>query len=257
MKSFHSIYEVYFLQKVSVMRGHNLALKVDISDPGSSLSTRYIAIDDRSQAQRAEYLAHLVAIDNVFPFGEANTYAISSECYYDVLFIGGEDTARIARFVRNNSKFLAGRLIIILTSRSSPVKRTRLLKAGCDDVIDVGRMHIEEAKARLAAHVRRSEVYRSIANEADKRLADIGQVITVVKTKNRDMLIVECLLASKPAVVSYAKIQTLMGDVNQTITDNNMKVFMSILRKKLRPGWEIKAESGVGYRLIQTAVSIK
>ncbi|WP_295528096.1 hypothetical protein, partial [Novosphingobium sp. Chol11] len=97
MKSFDAIYEVYFLQKVSVMRGHNLASKVDISDPGSSLNTRYIAIDDRSQAERAEYLAHLVAIDNVFPFGEGNTYAISSECYYDVLFIGGEDTARIAR----------------------------------------------------------------------------------------------------------------------------------------------------------------
>jgi DNA-binding response OmpR family regulator len=210
-------------------------------------SFRYISIDDRSQDGRNQYLSNIIPSFDSFAFGDSSTYALSAEPHYDVLFIGGEDSVRIAKFIRLNAKLLAGRLTLILTARSSPSKRARLLNAGSDDVFDIDRMETTEAATRLLGHMARHEIYRQSFLNLQTQFAQIDEVVDAIKCSQREIDLVRLFI--KANFISYAKIKIMMGDVFSPVSENNMKVIISNLRKKLKPNSSIIAKAGLGYAL--------
>jgi DNA-binding response OmpR family regulator len=212
---------------------------------------RYISIDDRSHGRRAHFLSHILPLDDFFSFGDNNTYAISTEPHYDVLLIGGEDTIRIARYIKANAKLLAGRLILVLTSRSSPTKRARMLNAGCDDVFDVDRMEIDEAVARLSALLARHEVYRKAFQEAQKQITKLDEIAELSRCSSKEIELIRLFILQKSSFVSYINIRSVLGDHFSPISENHMKVFISNLRKKLRHEFKISAVTGLGYKLLK------
>lgn len=212
---------------------------------------RYISIDDRSSRRRAQFLRHIIPLDDFFSFGDHNTYAISTEPHYDVLLIGGQDTARIARYIRVNAKLLAGRLIIVLTSRSSPTKRARMLNAGCDDVFDVDRMEIDLAVARLSALLARHEVYQKAFQEAQRQITKLDEIAELSRCSSKEIEIIRLFVLRNSSFVTYINIRSVLGDHFSPISENHMKVFISNLRKKLRPEFKITAITGLGYKLLK------
>lgn len=212
-------------------------------------SFRYISIDDRSQVERNQYLSNIVPSFDSFAFGDSSTYALSTEPHYDVLFIGGEDSVRIAKYIRLNAKLLTGRLTLILTARSSPSKRARLLNAGSDDVFDIDRMEPTEAATRLLGHMARHEIYRQSFLNLQTQYAQIDEVVDAIKCSQREIELVRLFVASKANFISYSKIKNVMGGLFDPVSENNMKVKISNLRKKLKPNSSIIAKPGLGYAL--------
>ncbi|MEI6643057.1 MAG: winged helix-turn-helix domain-containing protein [Novosphingobium sp.] len=212
---------------------------------------RYISIDDRSQLRRAHFLGQLLSVEDYFTFGDSNTYALSSEPPFDVLFIGGEDTARISRYIKSNVKLLAGRLTFVLTSRSSPTKRARLLNAGCDDVLDIDRVDTIEAIARLTAHVERHQIYRQSFQDTQTQLNKIDQIVDIRHCSQKEISIIRIFISSNNCFISYLKLRNEIGHLSSPSTENYMKVVISNIRKKLRKSHLIKAKLGMGYELIK------
>lgn len=234
-------------------RASRICGKIDFYAVGPGLISnhnfRYISIDDRSHHDRSQFLGQLLPVEDRFAFGENNTYALSTDPYFNVLILGGDDTVRITKYIRANAKLLAGRLIIVLTSRSNPTKRARLLNAGCDDVFDIDRMEIAEAAARLTAHIARHEIYRQSFREEQIQLGKLNEIVKINRCSSRELELIRIFVSHSASFVSYLKIRSLVGDHHSLASENHMKVFISNLRKKLQDNYKIIPVTALGYKL--------
>jgi DNA-binding response OmpR family regulator len=214
------------------------------------MNVNYLSMNDSSQDRRDEWVNNCFKILKKYRFSIDATSAISrAQNDYDVLVIGGLDTNRISKFIKANIDALRSIPKIAVVDDIHPSKRAKLLMAGYDDIWDIERMLIEEASARIVAISSRYAQAEAANSRENETTLALNQVAIVKSLSERERTILLELIRSPNRFCSYARLQSLVSDYGADITTNNLKVIISNLRKKLRPGIAVTARQNAGYHL--------
>ncbi len=146
--------------------------------------------------------------------------------------------------------------ILLLTGRDAPDDIVRGLDAGADDYLTKP-FSFEVLLARLRARTRSAVAGpRSRLRYCDLSLdPDLREVVrgsASLSLTRREFTILECLLRSAGRVVTRQRLIDAAWGSDRDITDNNLDVFISLLRTKVdAPGQRrlIQTVRGVGYCL--------
>ena len=218
---------------------------------GDRLRVRYLTFNDITKAVRGDWLDTFAGDYELHVYSDSGTHYLSlAGSNFDVFIVGGGDVARRTKVLRAGEVILRGRVKIALVWDSDPQRRARLLSAGFDDVFDAGRMHAEEALARLRAIWRRYDARRRhesaelYENEMLEGICDLRAI------NKRERLILTTLLKAENGFVSYFTMQNVLSDYYEMISLGSLRVSMTHLRKKMRAGARIVSRSNMGYPLI-------
>lgn len=188
----------------------------------------------------------------MFNFSDEDTRGLSRyPDGYGVLVIGGNDIARMGRYLKSHRSAISGVVKICVTTGANAHKRAQALMAGFDDVFDSEKMQPSEAIARVDAMRRRYLTAIEMDNEKVKSDRIMNEFVHSEKLTERERAIIENMLADKGNFISYAKVQQLCSDYHNQITFENVKVIVCNLRKKLKPGVRITAQAHKGYMLLR------
>lgn len=155
---------------------------------------------------------------------------------------------RLVRFLKDNAPGLRSCVKIAVMAHSSPSKRARVIRAGYDDVFDIFRCSQEEAAARLAVIRKRYEMAADKNAQQYYKDQKLLKVCYLDKISSRERKILEFLMEKNSC--TYYRLQVEISDFVQEMSLENLKVVISNLRKKLKPGAAIVARRGEGYELI-------
>lgn len=142
--------------------------------------------------------------------------------------------------------------VLILTARDGVEHRVAGLDAGADDYL-VKPITVDELAARLRALMRRSRgggqsVWRHgelAYDPAARRVQWQGRDVALT---NRELMLLEALLAQPLRVMSKAQIQDKLYDWGEELDSNALEVHVHHLRRKIDP-CIIRTVRGVGYAL--------
>lgn len=216
----------------------------------SEIAVRYVSLHDAQRGRREDWLGNVLESWEEFPFGDDDGNCLSiAFSRYDALIVGGNDTRRISRLVRPRQAILSRKLKICLVSDILPQRRAQVLMAGFDDVFDVVRMHPVEAVARMRAMWRRYALRlgRDQAAQAEALQIDGVAHLALLTPRERALLLA---LLGRDGCVSYAVLRAAISTYHEPVTLTNLKVAISHLRKKLRPGVRVIAHARQGYELL-------
>lgn len=161
--------------------------------------------------------------------------------------IGGLEVLRNLRRRNDN------RPVLLLTARGNTTDRIEGLDAGADDYL-VKPFEMAELEARIRAMARRREIPVVRPIEVGLLLFDLQhrQIFHAgapVDLPRRELAVFEALALSAGRVVSKASLLDAIYGVGTDIEDQVVEVYISRLRKKLKPfGVYIKAQRGLGYQ---------
>ena len=145
--------------------------------------------------------------------------------------------------------------ILLLTARDAPQDVVKGLDAGADDYLTKPfsfKVLLARIRARTRAPLSRDRTHYRYADlfldEEKREAVRAGRKLTLTRT---EFAILECLMHSAGRVVTRERlIETVWGD--RVVTENNLDVFIRILRVKLDPPGAsrlLHTERGVGYSL--------
>ena len=144
--------------------------------------------------------------------------------------------------------------IIVMTARADVADRIDVLDLGADDYVTKP-FDFAELEARCRAVLRR----RGGASQTVRRFAGftfnpLTAQLTVGdeprELRNREMRLLEILLAAPNAIFSKAQLCDRLFSYAESVSDNAIEVYVGRLRKKLDgSGARIDTVRGLGYRL--------
>lgn len=142
--------------------------------------------------------------------------------------------------------------VLILTARDAIEARIAGLDTGADDYL-VKPVVIGELGARLRALMRRSRgkvepVWRHGALEYHPATRTVLWQGKPVDLTNRELALLELLLANPNRVLSKAHIQEKLYDWSEDLESNTLEVYIHHLRRKIDPGI-VRTLRGAGYML--------
>lgn len=194
-------------------------------------------VDHAPDIQRAEEFANtgeydLILLDIMLPDGD------------------GRDFLNHHRSQHNDTP------VIVLTARSEVSDRVGVLDLGADDYITKP-FDFAELEARVRAVLRR----RSGAGQNQKRFGDLvfdrlAGTISIgagqVSLRNKELRLLEVLLASPGKIFSKAKLVDRLFSYDEDVSENAIEVYVGRLRKHLRgSSVEIATVRGLGYRITE------
>lgn len=143
-------------------------------DADVELQFRYIAVSGTGSAERLGWIDGLAAGYRQFDFG-SNPDILTSRAdpEFDFVVFGGEDSHRLARFMRAHGFMLQDKPKLCVCLRSQPDQRAKLLSAGFDDVADTRRVGQEEFMARVQAILKR---YRAANAQRRQQLGQAARL---------------------------------------------------------------------------------
>jgi hypothetical protein len=216
------------------------------------LENRYISINDTWRPQRDAWLMEVFPSAVTFNFSDDDTKVLSRYPNgYGALIVGGNDIARMGRFLKANRSAINGVVKICLTCGSNAQKRAQALHAGFDDVFDIEKMQAAEASARIDAMRRRYQSAIELDNSKIRNDRMLNEYVNVERLTDRERAIMENLIADKNNFISYSKVQQLCSDFHSHISFENVKVIVCNLRKKLKSGVKIISQPHKGYMLLR------
>lgn len=146
------------------------------------------------------------------------------------------------------------RPVIMLSARSDTEERVAGLDSGADDYL-VKPFEMDELLARLRALARRKP--RGITNrlslgpvvlDLDARQVRINDI--PIRMPRREVSILELLLSAQGRIVSKEDLLEHTYGVGANVEETAVEVFVSRLRKRLRPhGVRIGVQRGLGYAI--------
>jgi two-component system response regulator QseB len=142
--------------------------------------------------------------------------------------------------------------VLILTARDALDSRIEGLDAGADDYL-VKPVNLAELAARLRALVRRrygrvERLWRHGALEYNPAARSASWQGRPLDLTNRELGLLELLLANPNRVLSKAHIQEKLYDWSEELESNTLEVHVHHLRRKIHPGI-VRTVRGVGYML--------
>ena len=119
-------------------------------------SVRFVSIRDGGADEREAWLLEAFPDYRAFEYIENETSSISTrEGDFNILVFGGNDIARMRRFLKQNHGLLINRVKICLMRGSDARRRAAALMAGFDDVFDTMKSQPLEGLARAHSIWRR------------------------------------------------------------------------------------------------------
>lgn len=217
----------------------------------SRLHFRYIAMRGSESLERQAWIDQLPASYGAMDFGSSPEILTSrAEPTFDFVVFGGEDAARLAKFMRAYGTMLHDKPKLCVCMRSHPGQRAVLLMAGFDDVADVRRASPEEFMARVTAIQRRYGRARVLRQQFTNEYARLDQICQVSKLSARQRQIVLSLLNAPGAILTrHALLRAARGE-HDDMSAESLKTMISMIRKHLRPGYAIVAQVPAMYRLL-------
>lgn len=222
----------------------------DIILPGE-MRARYLSINDQNAEARTHWLGRVFHFIEEFVYSENDTRFVSAaETDYDVLVIGGNDATRVAAIYKKNRQILQRRLVVGLMKGSNPHRRARVIFSGLDDVLDIERTEPAEAIARIRA-MRLRYAMREVQQrmEASSR-STLAAVAEVDRLSPKERALLEILVERKGTHASHARLCAVGSRTHDQLSEKNLKVSISTLRRKLKPGVRIEARPQQGYALL-------
>ena len=147
--------------------------------------------------------------------------------------------------------------IIILTAKSEINDKLNGLENGADDYITKP-FHMKELLARVKialkrkANTQNTECLEYEDLKLDMRTGKMISNNNEITIKGKELDLLEILLLNKNQIVSRESIANKIWGYNSEAEYNNVEVYMSFLRKKLKlikSKVKIKAVRGIGYKL--------
>jgi DNA-binding response OmpR family regulator len=217
---------------------------------GSEISVRYLTLNDDSRAERRRWLSQTISGYRVEQYSEKSTAFMSSHSgNYDALIVGGKDISRITKIIRHNLPLLRTKMKICLTAKSTAKGRAQLIAAGFDDAIDIARVDPREGIMRIRAIWRRYVDWYGRQESERLYVARLSQLIAVDALSDREAKLIACLELNLGRQVPHGRLRALISHDWEEVTQKHLKVVISSLRRKLKPGVTITAVRGEGYRL--------
>lgn len=227
----------------------------NIGDSGSytrQLRTRLALISESNLASFVEWTNSLRQNLSVCRVSESYIADISpSRFEYDTLIVAGVEPTRLRRFLALYEPAIRWKSKIALLQRCGPRDRARLLRTGFDDIFDL-RMLPEEACLRMQALHLRYKMTREHQQQKegkDRLTAQTHELFFLERLSERESEIFRILLAARGNPVPHGRLaRALAHREEQTL--NALKVTISGLRKKLKPGVVIANDRQIGYALL-------
>ena len=215
-----------------------------------SLITHYVFMGDQGEKQREQWARQCFPNLRSFPLSIDSPAAVSRALTeFDILVVSGSDVPRAMKFLKENYPAVRSLPKIALVEESRATKRAKLLMAGYDDVFDVSRLRVEEGIARIGAMRARFATAQASIDKVESTGRTLAQIANVNRISKRERKILLELISAPNQFCSYAMLRSLLSDWGEEISNNNLKVIISNLRGKLRPGVMITARMNSGYSL--------
>lgn len=217
---------------------------------------KILVIDDDHQFTRS-FFTHLQKTYTIHLAHDSVTAQHKIEHYrYDVVILD-------IKLLGNAGKSLCQRVsqklntpVVVVTKDSRVESKVSLLQAGAKDYI-CKPVHIDELRARIAAHIKRPSqlIARGPLSTQDLVLDTTTHTAFLsgrpLYLRSKEFRLLECLLMNKNRTVDKELLCAYVWDDEQGDT-NNLHVHMSNLRRKLASSQVIIATMHrVGYRLIR------
>jgi two-component system, OmpR family, response regulator len=160
----------------------------------------------------------------------------------------GGDILRRLRHRKNNVP------VLILTARDDVQDRVRGLDMGADDYLTKP-FDINELEARVRSLIRRGHSASGAQLQVGSLCLDtVGRLTTLngktLELSARELKVLETLMLRSGRVVSKEHLCELVSGLGELVSDNAIEVYVSRLRKHLKPGGiNIRTLRGLGYML--------
>ncbi|MBU6268900.1 MAG: winged helix-turn-helix domain-containing protein [Sphingomonadales bacterium] len=215
------------------------------------MRTRYLAFHDTGSDNRTQWMRQVFQFHEDFAYSPDETAFLSSALSgFDVLVIGGNDVRRIGPLHRRNRALLQNRMTVCLMKGSTPQRRAQLLYSGFDDVMDVEKTTPSEGIARFRAMLSRLHLQRAKAAAVVRASELLAPACRVELLTPKETRMLSALMERPGRPVSSVRLQAEASRNHHPITDLNLKVSISYLRRKLLPGVRILNTSEGGYVLL-------
>lgn len=147
--------------------------------------------------------------------------------------------------------------VIMLTAKSEINDKLKGLENGADDYITKP-FHVKELVARIKIILKRkmktedTEIIEYEDLKLDKRIGKIISEDNEISINGKELELMEILLINKNQIVNRETLANKIWGYNSEAEYNNVEVYMSFLRKKLKAinsKVKIKAVRGIGYKI--------
>jgi DNA-binding response OmpR family regulator len=213
---------------------------------------RYLSTNDPDKTDRDKYVNSIFGevVQRTFAYDE--TFLLSrASAEYDVLLIGGSDPQRMGRFLRANRALLNDIARVAVVTGSTPALRARMLNAGFDDVFDIARTPVEEARVRAVAISRDHAITRHTQSSVGQMSSVLEPICNPTSLTPREFALLWLMATNLGRPVPVAQMAHEIAHTDPARFRRAIKVSMSNLRRKLLPGWRIETDLQGGYRLYQ------
>jgi len=227
------------------------------NDTSLKYNVRYLSSNDSFNIDRSEFLEKIFVEIPTRPFSDDESYFLSrSQGDYEILLIGGIDPLRMSRFLRANKPILNRVAKIAVVRNSSPPRRARLLNCGFDEVIDTVKTPLPEARARIIAVMNRNLSIRAVERSVQEEIDAMAHICTPANLTPREFDLMRILSRNLGQTISVNAMCREIDPRDPASFKRSLKVNISNLRKKLRPGYRIEADFQNSYRLFQLSAQI-
>lgn len=217
---------------------------------------KILVIDDDPQFTRS-FFTHLQKTYTIHLAHDSITAAHKIEQHrYDVVILDINLPGNTAKSLCQRVAQKLNTPVMIVTKDARIESKVSLLQAGAKDYI-CKPVHVDELRARIAAHIKRPSQYiaRGPLSTEDLVLDTTTHMAFLsgrpLYLRSKEFKLLECLLMNKNKTVDKELLCAYVWDDDRSDT-NNLHVHMSNLRRKLAPSQVIIATMHrVGYRLIR------
>ena len=191
------------------------------------------------------------AVDLIYDGDQADAYLQDDGADLIVLDINLPGVSGL-EVLKNLRRRQDDRPVLLLTARGGTKDRIAGLDAGADDYL-VKPFEMAELEARIRAMARRRDIPVVRPMEIGPLMFDlqhrqVSHALGVLDLPRRELAVFEALALSGLRVVSKSRLLDAVYGVGADVEDQVVEVYVSRLRKKLKPyGIEIKAQRGLGY----------
>lgn len=220
---------------------------------------RLLIIED--EVQLADALTEILkrnkyVVDTVYDGIDGLDYALSGvyDCIILDIMLPGMNGIEILRNIRNEKMSVP---VLLLTARSEIEDKINGLDCGADDYLTKPFV-TGELLARIRALTRRKgdivDINKMTYNSLvlDKNSSSLSYNGNDVKLSLKEYQIMELLIANPHQIFTKERIIEKIWGYESDVEYNNIEVYISFLRKKLRAidcGFQIKTARGLGYSL--------
>lgn len=218
--------------------------------PTHFLSVKYLFTNDARSLERESFVEEHLPGATFAKYRLISDILPRTDQHMDVVIVSGNDSNRLASFMKVNLPILRRIPVLAVGSTLSPRRRAELLRLGYDDVVNVGTLSGGEFAARVIANCRRHRMTRQIERDLSEFHQTINRVCAYDELSGAQRRVIEVLVRAKGAVCSYGVLRnTLAGDYYDASL-SNLRVVIHNIKRHLRGPARIENVRSEGYKLV-------